>query len=1636
MDYEERVISRLYVPCSSTVQPPVATRTQTLPFDQLTWQDFEKLCHRLVRTGSSVENCQQYGVPGEAQSGIDIFARIKGAATYAVYQCKNERSFGPAKIKRAVTDFVEGDWRDKSSVFVLCTQDSMQSTTHAQEIETQAQILAKYGVSFQQWGREELSLQLKAHPDIVDDFFGRPWVVAFCGTEAAQSLGERLDSGQRRHLRRELSSLYSRIFNLHDRGIPIVDVLPLHNRYVLSDVEWIETLEASSDPESPIPRSDVFPHSTSDRTDAKRSRTSSRTYSHRMPLASWVVRGKRNLLFGEPGAGKSTFLRFLALDLLQEVPLLADTAKRWGDHIPIWIPFALWTKVIGSSAIADRSIAAIITSFLQSWDAAHLVSLATEALNDGRALLLLDGLDEHSSNEAAKIALNHLTSFLGAHDIPVIATTRPHGFDHLEMNREGWRDATIAGLSKQQQDAVVRLWFEATTKRTTPSLQPQELVGHVERQSEHFFEELSRSRDLRHLAENPLLLCLLISFQTKNIRLPVKRFDAYAALTDHLIATHPEARRIAAGAVGDHELSQDDMKKMLGHLAATLHTCHFEGVISEADATATVQACAIDDEQGFGAPVHEAAKLAKALIARATHDLGILVRRSENEIGFFHRTIQEYLVSFHLSRLVLSEQRQVVEDRCNNPLWREVILGLLQITARPADVELLVETIRKTTRPIIDRQPSRQLLAEVAFGSFNCPPRLAKELARAAIHEIEDDTWLPHREVLLRHALDGLRAPSTNGMVKEKLPLWYQDRCGWSASRIFEAMGKWEPDDDVIETLFRGFNAEGYEAKRAAALSLARISDGSEIIRDRLTVIANTSEEPHTVAVATEALLQKWSDHKPLVNIVERCRASAVPELRVVGVRGRIEMGTHDGDDLTVILRLGDRGVPSYWLHEQVIELLLKGWPRDERVKRVCLDSAQRVYDGFRNSNPIVLEGDIALAVLLTGYSMDEEVASFCVDQIRTQRFPFIGLSGPEPLSLLARTFKDHPGIVKALDEWVERADHMSMEVSEAARVGGTATFKKRLLGLLSESFPHWPAKALLDIWGVTDPDVAAEFAAFMADPARASMIGHLLPQILTDRQECRRYLVGLLRNPKCERPDFVLEGLVELGAGDSDAAVVDAALASLAENQHIAYGDRLEQWLIVHCLDNPKVRKLAIKGLDGRNRDSVYIAVAQACGSDHELRASLLRLVTPLPTRLRHIIASHLTHADVDDELALDLLKSYDCETDGEVKVLLAIGYYSRLEPTKEHTEQATDDLARAIVCVGPDYEARRLAAFCGLVLLDRLDIMGSTDGHTAMGLRITEGVHVNVPAVRFVLKHWTKLQKHWGASFWQRLFGSQSRASVWNALAMFADEYPLPSREALEFYTQQETKTTEANGLRFVAKVRPGSPLLLDYCLTTLGLTEVQTFERQLSTPPGLHVAACATAAEIMGQHFADDEDLPRRLYNTRDPRRFDEVVLALSEGWPQRKELDQCFNEMKATRRLYWESNILRYCCCKGSTVDVYKECRRLIRAWSFRPEYRWYELYLRPIVVRLQHDKRLQNILIRHISSIATPSEKVSICRLLGKAVGLSSQLRQWAETELQKQSELDGKEGGFDFTSGEYLSIQHAIYGLLHASTNR
>src|SRR6185503_6387113 len=108
-------------------------------------------------------------------------------------------------------------------------------------------------------------------------------------------------------------------------------------------------------------------------------------------------------------------------------------------------------------------------------------------------------------------------------------------------------------------------------------------LADINRQSSVFFSELERSNELRELARNPLLLCLLISFQISNIKLPLGRFDAYEKLTEHLISTHPSARRVAS-LVTESDLAESDLKKALAHLASTIQSSHIEGLISESEA--------------------------------------------------------------------------------------------------------------------------------------------------------------------------------------------------------------------------------------------------------------------------------------------------------------------------------------------------------------------------------------------------------------------------------------------------------------------------------------------------------------------------------------------------------------------------------------------------------------------------------------------------------------------------------------------------------------------------------------------------------------------------------------------------------------------------------------------------------------------------------------------------------------------------------------------------------------------------------------------------------------------------------------------------------------------------------------------
>src|SRR5690606_36197875 len=119
------------------------------------------------------------------------------------------------------------------------------------------------------------------------------------------------------------------------------------------------------------------------------------------------------LLVGSTGSGKSTALRFVTLDLLDTDPLLTDTAATWGARLPVWISFPFWTALIARHP-EGVSLPDCVHRWLTVYGHEVLWPLVAQALADDRLLLIVDGLDEWASEEAARTAAHSLQVYIQA----------------------------------------------------------------------------------------------------------------------------------------------------------------------------------------------------------------------------------------------------------------------------------------------------------------------------------------------------------------------------------------------------------------------------------------------------------------------------------------------------------------------------------------------------------------------------------------------------------------------------------------------------------------------------------------------------------------------------------------------------------------------------------------------------------------------------------------------------------------------------------------------------------------------------------------------------------------------------------------------------------------------------------------------------------------------------------------------------------------------------------------------------------------------------------------------------------------------------------------------------------------------
>ncbi|HAG79893.1 MAG TPA: histidine kinase [Cyanobacteria bacterium UBA12227] len=378
-----------------------------------------------------------------------------------------------------------------------------------------------------------------------------------------------------------------------------------------------------------------------------------------------VERYGKLMVLGKPGAGKTTFLQHIAIQCNQ---------GHFQSHL---IPIFVQLKHFAEDAL-DEANFSLIEYINQEFYRCNVSGKEVETiLNQGRVLLLLDGLDEVPKvasdrviQQIRKLSENYYKNYL-------IITCR---IAASEYRFRGFTEVEIADFKPAQIEKFAQKWFVAVAKNSPESgLKKASL----------FLEQLALPQNqlIKELAVTPVLLnltCLVFDAKTE---FPTKRSDLYKQGLDLLLIRWDEARGIKRDDVY-RNLSLSHKLQLLTQLAAITFeqgNYFFEGNTIQ---QLISQYLLILSDNSLDSASLELNSVAVLKSIEAQH--GVLVERARQIYSFSHLTFQEYLTA----RAIVANPEQSLPKLVKNltdKRWREVVLLTVQMLP---NTERLLEQIK------------------------------------------------------------------------------------------------------------------------------------------------------------------------------------------------------------------------------------------------------------------------------------------------------------------------------------------------------------------------------------------------------------------------------------------------------------------------------------------------------------------------------------------------------------------------------------------------------------------------------------------------------------------------------------------------------------------------------------------------------------------------------------------------------------------------------------------------------------------------------------------------------------------------------------------------------------------------------
>jgi hypothetical protein len=553
------------------------------------------------------------------------------------------------------------------------------------------------------------------------------------------------------------------------------------------------------------------------------------------------------VILGDPGSGKSTLLHFLALVHARGAETAAKRLEidpTEADRLPIFVSLAAFDDMLRETP------GLTLLEFLPRYydrrrGLPGLGPLFRRALETGRALVLLDGLDEVLDAGTR----GYVAQQAGA----LIGEWSPRGVRFAVSSRfVGYREAPVQGnlpilsvldFGEKEIEVFVHRWSHAYETWAAGEATPEALRKARELERD-LLDDIRSNDSVRRLAANPLMLTLLALLRRQVGKLPHRRVQLYEAYVSTMLDNWLAARSQGAREKSLVALDRHQAENILIPMALWLQREKPSGTAGRAELESTLTEICLKEkgyvrETATLPQLREAEEHARRFLREMREMTGLLVARGYDAFGFLHLTFQEYFAGRGLALLGADERWEVLHPHLHDPRWREPILlcaGRLGVAEnRRKEVTDFVHRILNSPDSTESHLHRNLLLAlAIACDDVNLDPAAVGELIEAAVRCLPTNVYA-FAEVLsgflARLVADGAPGASLERCFK---PLWeYNDE--WLRVITLRSLGRFAGKAEIRDLLMGCLENKGeFETVRMAAVKSLAGYAGEPAVRNAL----------------------------------------------------------------------------------------------------------------------------------------------------------------------------------------------------------------------------------------------------------------------------------------------------------------------------------------------------------------------------------------------------------------------------------------------------------------------------------------------------------------------------------------------------------------------------------------------------------------------------------------------------------------------------------------------------------------------------------------------------------------------------------------------------------------------------------